>query len=319
MKEPSLLPPFIFSKCLAATLILIATPLASKVNAAGLAVTPGVTIDILDKIDQVGDEDLREMLKTAVWPGFGENYLDLDRPEAELTQFEKNYKTHPLNWDEKIENVRYLLDEADDLSALTVDNVEYKDIVFGESVIPVADRRVTEILNNTYLSAEMQNLAEQKQAAMAALNNDEDDNIGSKLQSLEDEYATKLATLSQAENAYKEAKIEFLKLENQKKYGRIDDETYQNETRRVVENFESFFSIGIDTPLFDEEKIRQIASSIYDDTIQIKTNESVYDASEKPKEINVKGYYWAISILLMLLALLMGYLAFRKIVSTRKK
>ncbi len=297
-----------------------ATPLLflAPTALAGLAVNPGVTTDILDQIDQIQDETLREMLKTAVWPGFGERYLDLDKPEAELSEFEKNYKAHPLTWDQKIENVRFILDQAEDLSQLTTENIEYKDIVFGESVIPVQDRRVTAILNTNYLEEEIQNLAEEKQSKMAALYETEQTNIGEKLQAIEDEYAIKLATLSQAENEYKEAKLAFLKLENQKEYGRIDDETYQEGTREVVENFESFFALGNEVSLFNDEKIKQLGSSIYDETVQIKTD-PVVSTTQPPNVVNEKAYYWTISVVLMLLAIFLGYLAFRKISHNKKK
>lgn len=288
-------------------------------EASGLAVNPGVTTNLLDKIDQIGDEKLRELFKTAVWPGFGEHYLDLDRPDAELTEFEKNYKLHPLNWNQKIENVRFVLDQADDISALNTENVEYMDIAFGESVIPVTDRRVTEILNNNYLGAEAQKLAEEKQIAMADLYKIDQENIGDKLQTIEDEYAIKLATLVQAENKYKEAKIAFLKLENQKKYGRIDDETYQKETREIVANFEAFFEIGSEVAVFNENKIKQLGSSIYDDSIRLQSETAEPIPSTSLKQVNEKAYYWTISIILMLLALLFGYLGFNKLQKNHKK
>ena len=299
-------------------LLLISTTNVS-VNAAGLAVSPGVTTDVLDQIDQIEDENLREMMKAAVWPGFGERYMNLNRPEEDLTQFEKNYKSQPLNWDEKIENVRYALNQAEDVSKLSPDNIEYKDIVFGEAVIPVADRRVTEILNTSFLEGEIQNLAEEKQAEMAALYETDQTNIGEKLQAIEDKYAIKLATLIQAENEYKKAKVNFLKLEKQKEFGRIDDETYQNRTREVVEAFEAFFPIGSEVPIFSEQKIKQIGSSIYDTSIQIKNPENNNNNGYQIKDVNEKSYYWTISIILGLLALLMGYLALRKIRATKKK
>ncbi|NCP67912.1 hypothetical protein GW756_03945 [bacterium] len=286
---------------------------------AGLAVSPGVTTDVLDKIDQVQDENLREMLKAAIWPGFGERYMNLDRPEEELSTYEKNYKEQPLTWDEKIENVRYILNQADDPSKLTTENIEYMDISFGESVIPVADRRVTAILNTNFLEGEIQKLAEEKQKSMAALYDTNQSNIGDKLQLIEDEYAIKLATLVQAENEYKEAKVAFLKLKNQKEYGRIDEETYQEETRAVVEDFETYFEIGSEVAVFDDEKIKQLGSSIYDDSIQIKE-----DTKNEPNEnyipqVNEKAYYWTISVILMLIAILFGYLAFRRLKHTNKK
>jgi hypothetical protein len=206
-----------------------------------------------------------------------------------------------------------------DPATLSTENIEYKDIAFGESVIPVTDRRVTEILSTNYLEAEIQKLAEEKQKAMAALYETDQVNLGDKLQAIEDEYAIKLATLVQAENEYKEAKVAFLKLENQKKYGRIDDETYQKETRAVVEKFESYFDIGSEIAVFDDEKIKQLGSSIYDESIQIQSPEKTPNVPNDNTEVNEKAYYWTISIILMLLAVLLGYLAFRKLRQTNKK
>ena len=258
------------STCKKAAFVLFSSAITINIAVAGLAVSPGVTTDVLDQIDQIEDENLREMMKAAVWPGFGDRYMNLNQADEDLTQFEKNYKEHPLNWDEKIENVKFVLSEAEDISKLTTENIEYKDIVFGEAVIPVVDRRVTAILNTSYLEGEIQRLAEEKKVEMAALYESGQTNIGNKLQAIEDKYAIKLATLIQAENEYKEAKVEFLKLEQQKKFGRIDDETYQAQTLEVVKDFEDFFTIGNEVALFNEQKIKQIGSSIYDTSIQIQ-------------------------------------------------
>jgi len=285
---------------------------------AGLAVSPGVTTNILDNIDKVQDEDLREMLKAAVWPRFGETYMDLDRPDEELSPFERNYKAHPLNWDEKIENVQFILEQKDDPSELTKENVEYKDIVFGESVIPVLDRRVVEINNTIYLSEEIEKLEAERQAAMSALYDSGATDIGLALQAIEDEYAIKLATLMQAEKQYKQAKIDFLKLENQNKYGRIDDETYQQKTREVVGEFEAFFEIGSEVPVFDEAKIKQLGSSIYDDSIVIAEPDRVEIPKTKNLSEKKKFYYWVIAGLLMALALMFGFFGFKRIKKSKR-
>lgn len=303
---------------LVAGLIMISCLTLSHTVQAGLAVSPGVTTDILDNIDKVQDEDLREMLKAAVWPRFGETYMDLDRPDEELSPFERNYKAHPLNWDEKIENVQFILTQKDDPSELTKENVEYKDIVFGESVIPVLDRRVVEINNTIYLSEEIEKLEVERQAAMSALYDSGATNIGLSLQAIEDEYAIKLATLMQAEKQYKQAKIDFLKLENQNKYGRIDDETYQQRTREVVEEFEAFFEIGSEVPVFDEAKIKQLGSSIYDDSIVIAEPDRVEIPETKNLSEKKKFYYWIIAGLLMTLALVFGFFGFKRIKKNKR-
>ncbi len=290
-----------------------------QVGFAGLAVNPGVSLDMLDQIDEIQDEGVREMLRASVWPGFGGRYMNLDRPDEELSVFERNYKSQPLNWDQKIENVKHILDQADDLSTLTEEQLEYKDIVFGEAVIPAPDRRVTEILNTIYLEKEIQLLLEEKQAAMADLYNSGRENIGLELQRIEDEYAIKLATLMQAENAYKEAKIDFLKLDNQKKYERITAEEYQQQTLEVVSRFEDFFSIGSEVPVFSEDKVKQLASSIYDDSIQIAKPVINEKTVETPTEVSNKINYWVISGILMLAALFLGMLGFRHLKKSKKK
>lgn len=300
------------------SLLGITTLLLTPTSYAGLAVSPGVTTDILDKIDKVQDEDLREMLKTAVWPRFGETYMDLDHPDEELSPFEKNYKAHPLNWDEKIENVQFILNQKNDPSELTKDNIEYKDIAFGESVIPVPDRRVTEINNTIYLADEIEKLEAERQADMSALYESGSTNIGLDLQAIEDKYAIKLATLMQAEKQYKQAKIDFLKLENQNKYGRIDDETYQQQTRKVVEKFENFFEIGSEVPVFGEAKVKQIGSSIYDDSIAIAEPKKTPPIKVKNISEKKKYYYWTLSGLLMALALMFGFFGFRRIQKNKK-
>lgn len=292
---------------------------SAAVQGAGLALSPGVTTDIIDKIDQIEDENLREMLRTSVFPGFVERSLNLpNRPEETLNAFEKNYKTYPLNWDEQLENVRFLLDNTEDIAKLTPENLVYKDIEFGEAIIPVTDKRVKDILRTTYLDGEIQRLDEEKQMAMATLYKTETVNVGPKLQALEDEYALKLARLNQAENEYKKAKVEFLKLSNKKENGRIDDETYQTQTRQIVENFEQSFVIGSEVSLFDAQKIKQLGSSIYDSSIKIAPSPTVNSSLEKAPRLNQKAYYWTIALVLMVGALGVGYLAFRKIHHSKK-
>lgn len=305
--------------CKKAAFVLFSSAITINIAVAGLTVSSGVTTDLLDQIDQIEDENLRGMMEAAIWPGFGDRYMNLNQADEDLTQFQKNYKEHPLNWDEKIENVRFVLSEAEDISKLTTENLEYKDIVFGEAVIPVPDRRVTAILNTSYLEGEIQRLAEEKQVEMAALYESGQTNIGDKLQAIEDKYAIKLATLIQAENEYKEAKVEFLKLEQQKKFGRIDDETYQAQILEVVKDFEDFFTIGNEVALFNEQKIKQIGSSIYDTSIQIQDPVTKPAAPNTNNTVNEKAYYWTISVILAVLSLLMGYLAFRKIRTNKKK
>lgn len=273
---------------------------------AGLAVSPGVTTGMLDQIDEIQDEPLREMLRTAVLPGFGRLHMNLDRPEEELSQFEKNYKDYPLNWEEKLENVRFILDEAEDLTTLKPESVEYMDIVFGEAVIPVQDRRVTEILDSTFLANEAQRLEEEKQALMTKFYNNGGD--GMTLQEIEDQYAIKMATLVQAENQFKESKIAFLKLQNQQRYGRITDEEFNTQTLEVVQDFENFVSLAGNVPLFDEDQTKALANQIYSEA-KIKP---ILPGTPSGNTVNEKSWYWALSAILMLVALCFGYLAFKR-------
>ena len=87
----------------------------------------------------------------------------------------------------------------------------------------------------------------------------------------------------------------------------------------MVKDFEDFFTIGNEVALFNEQKIKQIGSSIYDTSIQIQDPVTKPAAPNTNNTVNEKAYYWTISIIFALLALLMGYLAFRKIRTNKKK
>lgn len=283
-----------------------------QVSSAGLALTPGVTTELLDKIDLVENQEVQVMLKSAVWPGYGNAVLELDRPDSELSDFEKKYKEQPLTWNEKIENVEFILNQNDPKN-LNFKNLEYKDIAFGEAVIPVPDRRVQEIYNTFHLEEELNNLEREKLNAIAKASESNLEDVGQKLQTIEDEYAQKLALLMATENEYKKSKVDYLKISNQKKHGRISDEIYQQETRQIVEDFERFFEIGSETGLFSEEKIKQISSSLYEDPV--KGSETLNDTSNKKQssEKNTRLIYWVISVFLMVISITLAYFGLKRI------
>lgn len=294
------------------TVVLLQLLFATS-SMAELAFTPGVTTTLMDDINKVEDEELRELLKSAVWPGYGEVVLDLDRPENELSKFEKNYKKQPLTWDEKIENVKYVLNLHGSPERLTKENIEYKDVEFGEAVIPIPDRRVMKILNTLYLQSEFDKLEQEKLRNIDTAYQQDPKDFAKLIQTIEDEYAQNLALLVQIENKYKEAKIDFLKLENKLKYGRIDDETFQNETRDVVENFENSLVIGSKSKVFDKNKTKQIANSIYDNSIQLNNDSQVEAPIQIPSTSSSKYVYWTLSLIMMVISIFLGYLGFKYI------
>lgn len=273
-----------------------------------LAVSPGVTVETLDKIDQIEDEALKEMLHTAVWPGYGERYLDLNQADEELSDFQKKYKAYPLTWEEQVDNVKFVLEQAEDLATLTPEKLEYKDLAFGEAVIPVPDKRVVAIWNTDFLTDQETRLQAERDAAIAALGENPD---GNHLQAIEDRYATQIATLYQVEQRFKESKVDFLDLENKRKYERIDEETYQAETRALVTEFENFARLGSDVELFDETTLRNVSGRIYQDS-DIKTDESVESFDDSVTQ-NLKFWHWFFAFILTALGGWFVYKALQRI------
>ena len=294
--------------------LVIGLLLVSPVQAQSrLAVSPGVTLDTLDKIDQIEDEALREMLHTAVYPGYGEKFLDLNQPEENLSDFQKRYKAYPLTWEEQLENVAFILDQAEDLATLTPENLEYKDLAFGEAIIPAPDRRVLEIWDTNFLTDQEARIQAEREAAIVALGENPEAND---LQAIEDQYATQIATLYQVEQRFKESKIEFLDLENKRQYGRIDEETYQEETRAVVTEFENFAQLGSDANLFDENSLREVSSRIYQD-LDASSDTEINQAGGQ-RGLSLKFLHWFFAAILTLLGFGFVYLALRRIKKNHK-
>lgn len=279
--------------------------LFTPISLAGLAITPGVSTDMVHRINVIEHEGLRAMLRAAVWPGYGPNHMNLDRPDEALTDFEKRYKTYPLTWKQKIENVQFILDNAEDLATLQPEDLTYIDIVFGEAVIPQPDRRVLEIWQTDYFAEEASKLEAQKQAERAQLFQ----NTGKTLQTLEDTYAAKFAALIEIENKFKQAKVDFLTLENQFKYQRISEEEFNEKTRELLQEFERFAALGSQNAVFTPEQIREIGNRIYEPVV---SNPSTTIDTDSKKPNHLKYWYWGLSLLFIAIALIFGYLGFRR-------
>lgn len=244
--------------------MLLLLPLAglqAQNNVPQLAIAENTSFDTYEKVKQIEDPALQAMMMSAIMPGYGNSTWDLENlPEEEQNDFFKAYQEYPLDMRERIENVEYVLNNADDIATLGPEDLEYKDIVFGEAVIPIPDRRVRAIANQNFLLEYGQTLEEEKQAALQASVSEG----GTSLQEIEDIYATKLRTLLVTENKFKDVKLKYVNLENQLKQGRITQDEFNEEVRILVAEFEDFTRLGGEAALFNEQSLRAVTEKIYE-------------------------------------------------------
>ncbi len=199
------------------------------------------------EVQKIKDEATRDWLIAAGAAGHIESSLGL-RNRTDLNTFEKNALENPLTLEQKIENIQYVVDQAEDVADINLNDIEYKDVVFGEAVIPASDKRVKEIAKSAYLQPEIDALMTQKEQEIQTLKNaqnptdsslpDQQKNFG-QIQKIEDRYFGKLNTLMSFENEYKTLKIEALAIKNKHKSKRINQTQYESQAQKVLKDFQS--------------------------------------------------------------------------------
>ncbi len=276
----------------------------------GVAVGEGVNFKTIEKINKIEDESLKIMLKTSITPGYYEYFAA--KPEEKRNEFEKNYLKQPLSFEEKLENVNYLLDNAEDISKLSPDNLKFKDIKFGGSVIPVTDKRVKEVLNRSYLKDEEKALLVEKKEKLAKLILSDDMNaierqkIINQREDLEREYISKISKLYTFEDQFKEFKVDYLDLKVQKEQGRITTDEFDLAVKELHQGFEKKANRVQMKNVLTKETIKKVSDDLLEKKPLFK-NEEI-----KSQNLPFSKYiYIGVSLLLLAFGIMLGLFGFK--------
>ena len=268
----------------------------------GLSLVEDVPYDLVKAVKTIEDEELQLILLSAIAPGYGNNRWNLDTlPEEEKGDFFKAYEEYPLTFQQKIENVQYIIDNAPDVRKLTADQLQYKDIAFGEAVIPIPDRRVRAVAAEAPLDSYAQRLEAEKTEAIRNASE-----TGESLQSIEDDFANKTFALFAMENALKDSKIEYLNLLTQKDANRISEDEFNESVRGLVNEFETAAKVGTGSGFIGEEDLRQMTQQIYaTPVVGVNANTKTTEATTVK---SVSWKYYALSFFLFITALFLLFI-----------
>ena len=184
---------------------------------------------------------------------------------------------------------------------LTADQLQYKDIAFGEAVIPIPDRRVRAVAAEAPLDSYAQRLEAEKTEAIRNASE-----TGESLQSIEDDFANKTFALFAMENALKDSKIEYLNLLTQKDANRISEDEFNESVRGLVNEFETAAKVGTGSGFIGEEDLRQMTQQIYaTPVVGVNANTKTTEATTVK---SVSWKYYALSFFLFITALFLLFI-----------
>lgn len=218
----------------------------------GLAIYEGVPLELVQKVESIEDQGARDMIRAALVPNYGRyfgGFEELDLSD-EANQFYATYMQYPLDYQKRLENVEFIVDQAEDIAKLDVDTLEYKDMEFGGAVIPVMDSRLRKIAEQDYIDEDFEALLAERDRKIAeikarisaepdALKQQE---LRAELYAIEEEYAQKLSLIQAFESKFKTFKMEFADVENKKTHGRITEEEYDSARRLLFDEFQDYVS-----------------------------------------------------------------------------
>ena len=117
--------------------------------AGGIAIGEGLPFALMKEIENVPDPAIRDYLKMTVTSGYNEIYSK--KPESERSEFENKFLNCDLSLDQKIENIDFLM-RNQGAENLKINNLEFKNLRFGDCAIPFADSRKLKIIENNPFS-----------------------------------------------------------------------------------------------------------------------------------------------------------------------
>ena len=276
----------------------------------GAALNEGVPFETIDKIDKIEDENLRILLTASISPGMQDYYEAV--PEEKRTPFEKAYLKQPLTYEEKLENVNYILNNTEDITALNTENLKYKDISFGNSVLSIEDVRVKKIRSKSYLKDEAKRLLAEKNTQLASLkiapNMDTlaRQEILNKKEELEREYMAKISKLYNFEDEFIKFKVDYFDLKNQKNVGRITEDEFDQKVKNLYQEFETKSNRSFLKDVLTEENKKALSDDLLErKSLKIKTKKTkkINNIISKYQYYTFGGLFFIIAVILALFGL----------------
>ncbi len=312
------------AQLLASTLDAPDKPTSQK---AGPVMAEGLKFETFQKIREIEDKTTRDLLWSASIPGRIDRRLGIDnKTEDQMNEFEKKRAASTLNRQAVLENIEYVINQADDVSAITIDNIEYKDIEFGESFIPASDRRVREVAESAYVQPEVEALIAEKESEIAkaeALSVNKDDvatqqETFTQIKNIEDDYHGKINTLFTFENEYKELKITSLDIANKKERDHISESEYEAAGRDLIKHFDEIVNktqVKAEG-LITQERLEELKDGLVGKSIATQNVSKLPTASTKPPVAPAKftqNMYGGMALILIILAIFLGWLGLSRL------
>ncbi len=290
----------------------------------GLSIMPGVSLETYEKVESIEDETTKNMLRSALIPDYGGMIADFtEKPASEMNDFEKAYNEYPLTYEERVENVEYILENSGgEIENLTPENFEYKDMVFGEAVIPVTDKRIRDIVSQSYLDNEMAELEAKKQAELDKVVVTDDMSITDQQAAyraqdeIERRYEGELSKLMTFEGELANFKVKFADVENQFEHGRITESEYETKRKALLNDFNNTVKTGQLADSVSSDRLKALSQSLTNRVNSVQENQST---STDETSSGKKGYSTQTLIVkgsavaLFIIAIGLALLAIRKI------
>ena len=187
----------------------------------GIALHEGTPFEVLQSIKLVEDPSLQAYLRMSVTPGYNEIYAR--KPEDQRTAFEKRFLGCDLTGEQKLENVKFLLQNQGSVN-LQPNNLEYKNLRFGDCAIPFQDTRKLKILqNNPFTLQALLDKYDDKRKVFSQeiedlklagkLNSAAVKRINAALAQLEADYQSEKSSYIEAQKLYSRCQVDFLRHE----------------------------------------------------------------------------------------------------------
>ncbi len=283
----------------------------------------GVEFSTIEKIGTIEDKTLRDMIHSSIVPGYADRFLHIPHEDDLKNDFEKAYVEYPLNYQERLENVEHLIENSGNLANLSPDELEYKDIIYGEAVIPIADKRIRDIVSQDYLTEEFEQIEADKDAQLEAITITDDMSIPEqqeaymKQNKIEREFEADLTTLMALEDEFKKFKVDFADIENKFEHQRINESEYEAERKALLNDFNNLVKTGKLADNISAERIDKLSQSLTSHYDKIDHNQRLNSNPESEITENTAQVviFKVVALILFVLAIIFALLATK----TKKK
>ena len=236
----------------------------------GIAIGEGLPFALMKEIENVPDPAIRDYLKMTVTSGYNEIYSK--KPESERSEFENKFLNCDLSLDQKIENIDFLM-RNQGAENLKINNLEFKNLRFGDCAIPFADSRKLKIIeNNPFSLRDLLTKYDQKRLALTqeieslkssgVFTGTEARRINQVSEKIEADFQAEKSNYLAAQKLYSDCQVDFLRHE----IGDISKGENLDSIRQKCE--EAFAALAQSIPEFGEkaEKFNGLDRSVFPKT-----------------------------------------------------